>query len=290
MASTSLKNDDDAIEFPPVDGFGLRLVLRESPPTSPPPESDSEHLAPSRGGPKAPGTQLPARTAAAGTATATPTGSPVPTPTPTPTASPTPSPAAASGSPATSAATTPSPAASAAQAAVKVEVKLTTYPDGAPELPSTAGFAPRRALAKGYLVVQRDLTVRGPAAFEFILPPSERTTERAFTIAVYESLKRNKLKLVAQDPGGVLDGERVRGGSQGSEAPLLLRRGRGYTAILYAADTPPTPAPSGGGFPSPGASGNPGSPGWPPPAGASPVGVPSPGASPSAASTGPHGT
>jgi hypothetical protein len=144
---------------------------------------------------------------------------------------------------------------------------------------------------KGYLVVQRDLTVRGPAAFEFILPPSERATERAFTIAVYESLKRSKLKLVAQDPGGVLDGDRVRGGSQGSEAPLLLRRGRGYTAILYAAEVPPTPPPGSGGYPPvPGASGNPGAPGGPPPGGASPQGVNSPAPSPSAPSSGPRGT
>jgi hypothetical protein len=157
-------------------------------------------------------------------------------------------------------------------------MKLTSYPENAPELPATAGAAPRRALVRAALIPQRDLSLRGASAFEFVLPPAERTADRAFTIAVYEALKRNRLKLIVQDPGAALAGERVRGSAGPSEAPLLLRRGRGYTAILYATEgAPPTGAP--GAALSPGPSAAPAAAG----ASASPGAALQPGASPSAA-------
>jgi hypothetical protein len=233
-ANSSLKAEDDGLDFPAVDGFGLRLVLRESAAPSPLPAAGGATPSPApsaaTGGPRS-GVGAFARPSAS----LEPAASPVPG---------SPAPAASAAAP-----RSPSPAPSASGAAAKAELKLTTYPENAPDLPATAGVAPRRALARGYLVVQRDLTIAGPGAFEFVLPPAERTAERAFTIALYESLKRNRLKLVAQDAAAALLGDRVRGGAAGGQAPLLLRRGRGYAAILYAADAAPAalPAAAGGG-------------------------------------------
>jgi hypothetical protein len=305
VADGKLQSDDAALEFPPVDGFGLRLVLRESAGTATgsgtplPGASARASASPSA----ASGSRGLGATPAAGpTASARPAPSSSPDPASSASAAPRPSATAISATaPAAAAAAasgSPSPAGTATSAPVKAELKLTTYPENAPELPATAGVAPRRALVRGYLILQRDLSISGPAAFEFILPPSERTAERAFTIAVYESLKRGKLKLVAQDPSGTLAGESVRGSASGSEAPLLLHRGRGYVALLYAADLPAAvpspggyapvpgasgyaPAPGASGYtPAPGASGStppPWGPGVTPPPGAVPLGTRPPG-------------
>lgn len=268
-ANAQVKADDPSIEFPAVDGFGLSLILRDG-------VGGTASPGPAASGATPRGSGAPASAPPAPSATPGPARSATPSPASSATLSPAPS-ASASGAPPKGA--TPSPSPASTTPGVKVEAKLTTFPDGAPELTAAAGSAPRRALVKGYVVAQRDLAVRGPSAFEFILPPNERTGDRGFTIAVYESLKRNRLKLIAQDPGGVLAGERVRSGADPSAAPLLLHRGRGYIAILYASDLVPTPAPPGT-FPNGGAGGR-----------FSPVPgtLPSPGGSPPGASPSPPG-
>jgi hypothetical protein len=267
-----VRSDDGAIDFPVVDGFGLRLVLREGGAFTPaPPGTGAAGSSPS---PAAAGS----RAFGAQTPTAPPPSAPAPSPSaPNPPASASPTASTRAGGPA--GAGTPTPAATATPVPAKAELKLTTYPDNSPELPATAGLAPRRALVRGYLLLQRDATVAGPGAFEFILPPAERPAGRAFTIAVYESLKRGKLKLLVQDPDAALAGERVRGAAT-SAGPLLLHRGRGYVALLYAADVAPvagqTPVPQygqqpGAFTPQPGQA----SPGAPTPASAGPFASPS---------------
>ncbi len=269
-ANTNVRSDDDALDFPVVDGFGLRLVLREGGAFTPAPLGTGSPSSPGPGGTAASRTALGAQTPA-------PSASAPSAPAPSPSASVSPS---ASARPGGAAGTgTPKPAASATPVPAKAELKLTTYPDNAPELPATAGLAPRRALVRGYLVLQRDVTVLGPGAFEFVLPPAERPAGRAFTIAVYESLKHGKLKLLAQDPDAALAAERVRGAAA-SEGPMLLHRGRGYVAILYASDVAPLTGqtqapqfgqPQGGFTPPPGQA----SPGAPAPVGTGPFASPS---------------
>jgi hypothetical protein len=168
------------------------------------------------------------------------------------------------------------PAAVATPSGPKVTTKLTIYPDDAPIAPTPAPtgnvqtYGKRIALARGWVDSAVDIKLYSLAAAQFTIPASEQTKNRGFTIALFESEKHRRSRVLAWDASATLAGNVV--SVMNENDPITLRRNVGYFFVLYGDDMGPVPTPQGS---YPGAN-NPvlgGSPG--------PNGVPSPGAVPS---------
>ena len=209
-------------------------------------------------------------------------------PTPAPPLTPPPSPGASGqGSPAPSASAsgpagkqTPRSAlasnvkakAAATPSGPKIDTKTTIYPEDAPVAPTpqptgnVQSYAHRTPLVRGWIISRVPVTLYSLAAVRFTTPNSELTKNRGFTIALFESLKHRKNKLVASDPAAVLaDG--VISASNVAPEPISLKKNVGYSFVLYGDDVGPVPTPTGSfppannpllGSPGPGGAPNPG--------------------------------
>lgn len=212
-----LASDIHEIPFSPLGGFTLALQL-----ATPSPK------------PSGPATAAPK---------ARPSGAP-------PTASPSPSP-----SPTAAGKKKASPSASSTPSGPKIDTKITIFPEDAPAAPTPAAtgnvqnYAERPAVVRGYMMPAVDIKLYSLAAAVFKLPADQRPEDRGFTIALFESHKHKKWKLLAWTPEATLDDDTV--SAADATEPLVLRKKTGYVFVLYGDDLEPTPAPRGS-YPPPG--------------------------------------
>jgi hypothetical protein len=141
------------------------------------------------------------------------------------------------------------PKAAATPTGPRIALKTTSYPDDAPAAPTpqptgnVQNFAKRVALVRGSLMSRTDLKLYSLAAARFTIPTAEQTKGRGFTIALYESLKKRKSKLLVWDTNATLTGNVV--GLPTENDPITLKRNVGYFFILYGDDVTPLPTPQG---------------------------------------------
>ncbi len=206
------------IPLPAVAGFSLTLYMVEP--------SSAPSTAPN-GGPR--------------TRTERASSTPSPSPTPAPSASDKKSKAA--------------PKATASPEGPKIDTKTTIYPDSVPAAPTpeptgnVQTYAEREAVVRGYVLPQTDVKLYSLAAARFKIPAAEHPEGRDFTIALFESRKHKKWKLIAYNPEATLDGDIVSADS--AAGPITLKKKTGYAFILYGDDLAPTPGPAGT-YPPPG--------------------------------------
>jgi hypothetical protein len=207
-----LASDMHELPMPPLAGFGMTVELAT--PT-----------------PKASG----AATSVKGKANAAPTAAP-------PTASP-----AASASPAAKKKATPSP--SGTPNGPKIDTKITIFPEDAPAAPTPAAtgnvqsYAERPAIIRGYIMSPVDIKLYSLAAIVFKLPADQRPEDRGFSIALFESHKHRKWKVLGWTPDATLDDETV--SAADATDPIVLHKKTGYAFVLYGDDLEPTAAPRG---------------------------------------------
>ncbi|MBC5811336.1 MAG: hypothetical protein GIW95_10885, partial [Candidatus Eremiobacteraeota bacterium] len=208
-----LTPDANEVPFPSIGGFGLTLYMVAPSPTP---------------SPLASGARRPSGTSAPATAPPTPTPSPSPSP-------------RASGKPGS----TPMPG-------PKIDTKTTIFPEAVPVAPTpkptgnVQAFNQRKAIVRGYLLSQTELTLYSLAGVRFRVPADEQTSSRGFVIAISESRKRKKEVPVAfSSETSVSDGAILASGSD----PIKLKKNTGYSFVLYGDELPPTAAPTG--YPSP---------------------------------------
>jgi hypothetical protein len=233
------------LPLPQVGGFSVSVVLGTAPPSPVPGESSSPTAAHHH--------SLLARAAAAAAQTnGTPTGLPAPTASPAPAASVSPG-AASSASPAPkSGGAKPSPSPSP----LKIETKTIAYPDDAPAAPTPVPtgnvqtFVKRTAIVRGYVMPSEDITLYGLGAVRFTIPTTEQLPGRGFTVAVYQSGKHHKDKLLDSDTDAAVSNDTIASGH--ADTPLVLKKDTGYLLMLYGDEGPPTPAPVQAGYPTPG--------------------------------------
>jgi hypothetical protein len=259
--------DRREVPLPTVDGFSITLDLVTSAARPSGSASAAVTAVPVSLMRAAPRTSV----AAAGSPASTVTGSAAsaaPAPSATPAAGLTPRPvfppvSSASGAPASTAPGTsgraapsasPSPLNSPA-AGAKISTKTVVYPDGAPAAPTPAPsgdvqtFTKRTPIVRGYLMPETDLTIAGPAAVHFTIPKSEESpSPRGFTIAIFESGKKNKGRILGYDTNATLDNDTVT--STIAEPAVTFKKNQGYEVILYGDEQPATPPP--GGYTTPG--------------------------------------
>jgi hypothetical protein len=210
-----LASDVHEIPLPPLAGFGLTIAL-----ASPTPKASVSAAT----NPKAPA--------------GPPTASPSPSPSPSPAAK-----------------KKAAPSASATPAGPKVDTKITIFPEDAPAAPTPAAtgnvqsYAERPPVIRGYIMPATDLKLYSLAAASFKLPSDQAPEGREFTIALFESEKHRKWKLLGWTPDATLE-DGVVSASDATE-PLLLHKKMGYVFVLYGDDLEPTPAPRGS-YPPPG--------------------------------------
>jgi len=82
------------------------------------------------------------------------------------------------------------------------------------------------------------------AAVRFTIPAQEQTKARGYTIALFESLKHGKTRLLAWDPVAAL-AENAVSPATAARAPIALKKNVGYYFVLYGDDLGPVPTPSG---------------------------------------------
>jgi hypothetical protein len=207
-----LAGDETSIPFPQIGGFEVSLLLAQ--PTAGP-------------------------TLAPGASSAPATASPTPKP------SPSPSPVASARVFSTS--NTPNP--NATPTGPKIDTKITIYPEDATDAPTpkptgnVQTYAKRRALVRGYLMPHVNLTLYSLAAVRFRIPVEEATSGRGYTIAMFESGKRRRNRVMAWSPDATLSGGSISAPNIGE--PLALKKNVGYFVMLYGDELPPTPAPAG---------------------------------------------
>jgi hypothetical protein len=230
------------VPLPQVDGFGVTVALGTAPPSAPPDSIPS--VAPVSGpvasAAKRRSTHLPGASPA-------PAGSPSSAPSPAPTVS-----ASAPPSAKPSAGAHPSPSPSPA----KIETKTIAYPDDAPAAPTpeptgnVQTFVKRTPLVRGYVMPSKDVTLYGLAAIRFTIPSTEETPQRGFTVAVFQSGKKHREKLMDSDTAPTLANDVI--ASNRTDAPIVLKKDTGYLLMLYGDEAPSTPAPVQAGYPTPG--------------------------------------
>jgi hypothetical protein len=232
-----LSPDDTELPLPVIGGFAVVLAL----------------VAPTAAPSGAPGTAGP---------TATPTASPKPTPSPSP---------GPSGR-VYSSTNTPRPAAT--PSGPKIETKTTIYPEDVPDAPTpkptgnVQSYAKRRAIVRGYVMPRVNLTLYALGAVRFKIPPEEAVTGRGYTIALFESGKHRRNRVLAWSPDATLGNGFI--SATAPSEPIVLRKNVGYFTVLYGDELIPTPGPVtsypppvpiGSGSPRPGTSGAPVGPG-----------------------------
>jgi hypothetical protein len=154
--------------------------------------------------------------------------SPSPSPSPTPTPSP---------SPKSHASPSPTPS------GPRIDVKLTAFPDGAQKPPGDADSpdARRVPILKALLQPSVDLALYSLGALRFTIPSGEQESGRGFTVALYETRKFHKDRLIDSRGDLAVDGDVVRALKATGE--LKLWKGHTYTALLFGDPLPATPSP-----------------------------------------------
>ena len=149
----------------------------------------------------------------------------------------------------------PSPAATSLGDHPHIDTKTTIYPDDAPPAPTplptgeVQTFVHRTPIVRGYVLVSTDVPLYGLGAVHFTLPLTEITPKRGFTIALYESGKHRKSRLMNSDTDPIVADGVVYSGQMD---PVVLKKGRGYLLMIYGDDEGPAPASVPLGYPSPG--------------------------------------
>jgi hypothetical protein len=205
--SVAVEPSAPALDVGRFDGFDLEIELAK--PTA------------------APETPTPSATRAArGARKATPSPSPSPSPSPTPTASP-------------KSHASPSPTPSGP----RVDVKLTVYPDGAQKPPGDADSQDIRRvpILKALLQPSVDLSLYSLDALRFTIPAAEQQAGRGFTVAVYETRKFHKDKLIDSRTDLSVASDVVR--ADKATSALKLSKGHTYTVLLFGDPLPATPSP-----------------------------------------------
>jgi hypothetical protein len=201
------------LDFSQFDGFGFAIELAK--PTAAPATADPTASAAAKGKKAKP------------TASPSPSPSPMPTPTPTPTskshASPSPTPSGP-----------------------RVDVKLTVYPDGTQKAPGDAeSTAVRRVpVVKALMQPSVDVRLYSLGALRFTIPATEQESGRGFTVALYETRKYHKDRLIDWHTDVAADGDVVR--ADKATDSLKLSKGHAYTVILFGDALPATPGPYSG--------------------------------------------
>lgn len=189
-------------------------------------------------------------------------GTAAPTASPKPAASPSPAPSTSAR--VYSGANTPGP--NATPSGPKIDTKTTIYPEDVPDAPTpkptgnVQSFAKRRAIVRAYIMPHVAVTLYALGAVHFKIPPEETTSGRGFTVALFESGKHRKNRVLAWSPDATLGNGFVSATAAGE--PIVLKKNVGYFTVLYGDELLPTPGPitsypppaSLGGSPRPGAS------------------------------------
>ncbi len=308
------------LPLPTIGGFGIDIALGTAPP-SPSPAPSATATAASKSGSKRARTSAVSRRAyrvAALTFSdqSSPAASAIPSSAPSTTAA-SPAPAAstgavthlsdvpsasASGSPAASASGSPAAASSSkpghhghvtVAVGPKIETKTVAYPDDAPAAPTpeptgaVQTFPNRKPLVRGYILPATDVPIYGLGAVRFLLPKTELTPGRGYTIAIFTAAKHHKGKLLEYDTAPVVSATSV--ASSFDDDPIVFKKSIGYEIVIYADEGLATPVAVPSGYPQsganpfytaapPGSQGQPGQPGYgatPLPPGYSPTPYPS---------------
>jgi hypothetical protein len=274
------------LPLPTIGGFGIDIALGTAPP-SPSPAPSTSPSAPAKGSSKRARTSAIGRHAYR-VAALTPSDESSPLASPAPTSSPSAAPASpaaaastgavthlsdvpsasASGSPA--ATTSGSPAATASTkpghhghltvaAGPKITTKIVAYPDegDAPAAPTpeptgaVQTFPVRKPLLRGYILPMTDVPIYGLGAVRFLLPKTELTPGRGYTIAIFTAAKHFKGKLLEYDTSPVVSATSV--ASSYDDDPIVFKKSIGYEIVIYADEGLATPVPVPSGYPQSGA-------------------------------------
>jgi len=202
--------------------------------------------------------------------TAAPSGAPgsaAPSATPKamPSPSPSPSPAPSASAHVYSGTNTPKP--NATPSGPKIDTKTTIYPEDAPDAPTpkptgnVQSYAKRHAIVRGYLMPHVNLTLYALGAVRFKIPSEEATSGRGYTVALFESGKHRRNRVLAWSPDATLGAGFISATAVGEA--IVLKKNVGYFVVLYGDELMPTPGPVTsypppapiGGSPRPGTSG-----------------------------------
>jgi hypothetical protein len=118
------------------------------------------------------------------------------------------------------------------------------YPDGTQKPPGDAaeGLAARRVpLVKVAMQPSVDLSLYSLAALRFAIPPAEGQSGRGFTVALYETRKFHKDRLIDSRTDATVADDAVR--AEKATDAVKLSKGHTYTAILFGDPLPQTPGP-----------------------------------------------
>ena len=132
----------------------------------------------------------------------------------------------------------------------KVDTKTTIYPEDAPAAPtpqptgSVQSYPHRAPLVRGWILSRVPVTLYSLAAARFTIPTQEQTKGRGYTIALFESQKHKKNRLIAWDPAAVVADRSISAASVATE-PIPLKKNVGYYFVLYGDDLGPVPTPTG---------------------------------------------
>lgn len=142
------------------------------------------------------------------------------------------------------------PKAAATPSGPKIDTKTTIYPEDVPAAPTpqptgnVQAYAHRTPLVRGWLLSRVPLTLYSLAAARFTIPTQEQTKGRGYTIALFESQKHRKYRLIAWDPAAVVADNSISAASVATE-PIPLKKNVGYYFVLYGDDLGPAPTPTG---------------------------------------------
>jgi len=132
----------------------------------------------------------------------------------------------------------------------KIDTKTTIYPEDVPAAPTpqptgnVQAYAHRTPLVRGWIFSRVPLTLYSLAAARFTIPTQEQTKGRGYTIALFESLKHRKTRLIAWDAAAVVADNSISAASVATE-PIPLKKSMGYYFVLYGDDLGPLPTPTG---------------------------------------------
>ncbi len=122
-------------------------------------------------------------------------------------------------------------------------MKFTIYPDGTQKAPGDydSAFTRRVPVVDILLEPSFDLPLYSLGAFAIGIPPGDDLPGRGFTVALYETRKYHKDRLIDDR----LDATSVKGVVRADKAKdaIELSKGHEYTLILFGDQLPSTPSP-----------------------------------------------
>ncbi len=121
-------------------------------------------------------------------------------------------------------------------------MKFTIYPDGTQKPPGDfdSEFTRRVPILDVLVMPSTTLKLYSLAALGFVIPSAEQTGSRGFTVALYETRKFHKDRLIEDRVDAQVVNGIVR--ATNSKDALELSKGHEYTAILFADALAATPS------------------------------------------------